>query len=449
MRKGKPSVLVVDRAGESTRALVAFLRGHELEVVCAHDSERAFNLLDGECVDGLVTELKAERIDGMSLLARARERNPEVCAIVVTERAGFETAIEAMRRGAADFQIKPLDHDVLFAVLHRGLERQRLAARVAEMEVQLDERLGFERLTGRSRAIVGVLEQVRHIAPTRAAVLIEGEPGTGMSLVARAIHRHSPRHDRPFARVHCAAVAGGIVERELFGDARSPSAAQRGGLEIAAGGTLFLADVDALPPPAQVGLLRVLRDRSFERVGGDETLKADVRLIAATHRDLAAEVRAGRFREDLHDRLGVARIQMPSLRERREDIPLLVDGFIRDFNHEHGRKVTGITRGALDRLVRHPWPGNVRELEATIEGMVLLAREKRPLDVSDLPEALREGADPADRLELVVGMTVDEAERRLIAATLRRVGGDKPRAAAMLGIGLRTLYRKIERYGLR
>src|SRR6266581_6925085 len=370
MRKEKPSVLVVDRAGESTRALVAFLRGHELEVVCAHDSERAFNLLDGECVDGLVTELKAERIDGMSLLARARERNPEVCAIVVTERAGFETAIEAMRRGAADFQIKPLDQDVLLAVLRRGLERQRLAARVAEMEVQLDERLGFERLTGRSRAIVGVLEQVRHIAPARAAVLIEGEPGTGMSLVARAIHRHSPRHDRPFARVHCAAVAGGIVERELFGDARSPSAAQRGGLEIADGGTLFLADVDALPPPAQVGLLRVLRDRSFERVGGAETLKVDVRLIAATHRDLAAEVRAGRFREDLHDRLGVARIQMPSLRERREDIPLLVDGFIRDFNHEHGRKVTGITRGALDRLMRHAWPGNVRELKTAIEDMV-------------------------------------------------------------------------------
>src|SRR6266581_138849 len=203
MRKEKPSVLVVDRAGESTRALVAFLRGHELEVVCAHDSERAFNLLDGECVDGLVTELKAERIDGMSLLARARERNPEVCAIVVTERAGFETAIEAMRRGAADFQIKPLDHAALLAVLRRGLERQRLAARVAEMEVQLDERLGFERLTGRSRAIAGVL--------------IEGEPGTGKSLVARAIHRHSPRHNRPFARIHCSATGAGIVERELFG----------------------------------------------------------------------------------------------------------------------------------------------------------------------------------------------------------------------------------------
>jgi len=278
-------------------------------------------------------------------------------------------------------------------------------------------------------------------------VLIEGEPGTGKSLVARSIHRHSPRHDRPFARIHCAAPAEGIVERELFGDGRSPSAAQRGGLELADGGTLFLVGVDALAPPAQVGLLRVLRDRSFERVGGAETLKADVRLIASTHRDLAAEVRAGRFREDLHDRLGVARIQMPSLRERREDIPLLVDGFIRDLDREHGRKVTGITRGALDRLVGHPWPGNVRELRATIEDMVLLAREKRALDVSDLPEALREGAEPADRLELVVGMTVGEAERRLIAATLRRVGGDKPRAAAMLGIGLRTLYRKLERYG--
>ncbi len=451
--KDRPRVLVVDRESEATGALLAFLRGHDLDVVWARDGESGHNALDATRVDCLVTEIRVHRIDGVALLRRARERNPEVCAVLIAERADVDVAVEAMRHGAADFQVKPVNHDKLLAVLRQGLDRQALAARVAEMEAQLDERFGLERLTGRSRAIVRVMEQVGHIASTRATVLIEGETGTGKGLVARAIHRHGPRRDERFVWVNCGALAEGVIESELFGRDAPPgsgsggaSATRRGGFELADGGTLFLDEIGGLPPAVQVKLLRVLQDRSFERVGG-ETLRVDVRLIAATNRDLAAEVAAGRFREDLFYRLSVVRIVMPPLRERPEDIPLLVEGFIREFDREHGRRVTGITRGVLDRLVRHPWPGNVRQLRNTIEGMVVFAEGRRALDLSDLPDALRDVESAGEKLELRVGMTVAEAERQLIAATLRHCGNDKPRAAAMLGIGLRTLYRKLELRG--
>jgi len=449
--KEQSTVLLVGREGAATSALVAFLRDQGLGVVWSRDGESGHNALDSTRVDCLVTELRAPRIDGLDLLRRARERNPEVCAVLVTEGATQGRAVEAMRQGAADLQVKPLDHERLLAVLRRGLERQALVARVIEMEAELDERFGLERLTGHSRAIVGVMEQVRHVASTRATVLIEGETGTGKRLVAQAIHQNSPRRSERFVWVNCGALAEGVIESELFGHGRlTPAgggAARQGRFELADGGTLFLGEIGGLSPTVQIKLLRVLQDRSFERVGGNESLKADVRLIASTSRDLAAEVAAGRFREDLYYRLSVVRVQMPPLRARSEDIPLLVGGFIRELDREHGRHVTGITRGALDRLMRYPWPGNVRELRNTVEGMIMFAEGRRPLDLSDLPDTLREVDGAGEKLELRVGMTVDEAERRLISATLSHCGNNKPRAASMLGIGLRTLYRKLQSRG--
>jgi DNA-binding NtrC family response regulator len=453
MDRQKPTVLVVDRESEATKALIAFLRDSELDVIWTREGEAAFNVIDDRPVDCIVTELRVHRIDGMGLLRQARERNPEVCAVVIAEGAEIEMAVEAMRQGAYDFQLKPLNLEKLLAVLRRGLSHQALAARVAEMAGQLDERLGLERLTGHSRAIQRVTDQIRHIASTRATVLIEGETGTGKGVVAQAIHQNSPRKSERFVWVNCGALAEGVIESELFGHERGAftgaSTLRRGRFELADGGTLLLDEIGETPPSVQVKLLRVLQDRTFERVGGSETLTTDVRLIAATNRDLGAEVKSGRFREDLFYRLSVVRIQMPALRDRREDIPLLIEAFIREFNREHSRKVTGISRGVLERLIRYPWPGNVRELKNTIEGMVVFAEGRRSLDLSDLPDHLREVDDERETLAVTVGMTVEEAERQLIDATLRHTGHDKPRTAAMLGIGLRTLYRKIKQYSIR
>jgi len=365
---------------------------------------------------------------------------------VVAGADAVESAVAAMRDGAYDVLVPPVRVERLLAVLQRGLEHQELVRRVAEMEDQLDERLGIERLTGGSRAILRVMDQVRTVAATRANVLIEGEPGSGRRLVARILHHASPRRDERFVWADCSAPGEGALEADLFGWERGTTGAgvtRPGRFELADGGTLFLGDVGAAPPAVQVRLLRALQTHAFERVGGAHTRHADVRLIASTSRDLEADVRAGRFRDDLFERLSVVRIAIPPLRERTEDIPLLAEAFVKEFDQAHARHVTGVAPGALEALTRHPWPGNVRELRGAIEAMVVGIDARRKIELSDLPQALRGRAARGDALAVRVGMTVAEVERRLIEATLRHTGGDKRRAAAMLGIGLRTLYRKL------
>lgn len=440
------SILVVEPDGEPSRELAAALRARDFEVIVAADGEHAFQVLDQRPVDVVIAELHSGRIDGLVLLERARERRPGTSVVLIADPGRADAAVEAMRRGAYGVELRPVPAAKLVAVVEHALAQHALAERVAEVEGQLDERLALERLTGRSRAIRRVMDQVRAIASTRATVLIEGEPGTGKSLVAHSIHRHSPRRDQPFAWVSCAALPSELIETELFGHGAG-AAAVAGRLEMAEGGTLLLEDIAEAPAAVQFKLLRVLQDRSFEHVGDGETRRADVRVLAATDRDLAAEVQAGRFREDLYYRLSVVRLELPPLRERPEDIAPLVEIFVREIARERGRRTRGVTRGVLDRLTRHSWPGNVRELHDTIESMIESAAGKRALDLADLPAPLRESSEAA--CEITVGMTMEEAERILIVATLRHARNDKPRAAAMLGIGLRTLYRKIKQYGLR
>jgi DNA-binding NtrC family response regulator len=449
MPAAPPHILVVDRAHGATTALIAFLRAQGMAVSWARDRESALRSLDTARVDGMIAAMRAPGIDGIELLGRARARHPGVCTVLTVSGSGAGRAGEAMREGACDVIPKPVDRKRLLAVLGRGLDQQRAAERLAELE---GRRMGSpedEAFTGRSRAITRVLEQIGHVASTHAAVLVEGEAGTGKGLAARAIHRNSPRREHPFVSVDCHALDERMIESELFGVEPPAPGARPGRLEEAAGGTLFLREVGEVPHAVQIQLLRVIQERAFERVGGTATIRADVRLITAARRDLAAQVRAGQFRDDLFKRLEVARVLVPPLRERREDIPLLIEHFLRELGRAHHRRVRGVTRGVLERLQRHPWPGNVRELRDTLESMVLSAPGGRPLDLADLPQPLRGRGTDADGLEIAVGMTVGEAERLLISATLEHVGHDKPRAAAILGIGLRTLYRKIDAYGIR
>ncbi len=451
MRAEAPRVLVVDRETPETRRLLAFLRARGYRALWARDGEGAMNVLDQETVDCLVCELSGPRIDGLSVLHRARARNPELCAVMMTTGAGIEAAVETMREGAYDFQTKPLNLEKLLATLKHGLSHQALASRLADLESRLDERFGFERFMGNSPAINRVIEQVRQVAPTRATVLITGETGTGKDLIAQAIHQNSSRSKERFVRVNFAALAEGVVESELFGHERGAftGAVERraGRFEIADGGTLFLDEISEVGPAVQAKLLRVLQEQEFERVGGSETLRVDVRVLAATNRNLEEMVREGRFREDLYYRLRVVAIPMPPLRERKEDVPLLAERFLRDFNRAHGRRVTGINRGALERLLAYDWPGNVRELSNCIEGMVVFAEGRRALNVADLPMALREfRQEPAREVRLLLGQSMEEVERRFIEETLRWLGYDKQRAAETLGIGLRTLYRKLKEY---
>ncbi len=458
-----PRALIVDKDSTETAELQAFLQASGFDVHWAKDGEQAYNILDGarpaaanESAPGpevVISELRAHRVDGMRLLQVAKQRNPEVCLILIADAGSLELATEAMRQGAYDFQLRPLNLPKMLAVIERAISHQKLVSRAEDLAVRLDERLRVPNLTGHSRVMQELKERILQIAPTRATVLVYGETGTGKELIAQAIHQLSPRKDEAFVKLHCAELSENIIESELFGHERGAFTGadhqRKGRFELADQGTLFIDEVSEVPPNVQTKLLRVLQDRQFERVGGNETVRADVRVIAATNQRLELMVARERFREDLFYRLRVILVEIPPLRERREDIPLLVDAFVKEFNREHGRKVTGVTRGVVDRMMEYDWPGNVRELKNTVEEMVIFAQGKRLLDVSDLPIPLRQQRTPsAPDMNLTVGMSMREVERAAIEATLRSVGHDKQRAAKILGIGLRTLYRKQKEYGL-
>jgi transcriptional regulator with PAS, ATPase and Fis domain len=298
--------------------------------------------------------------------------------------------------------------------------------------------------------MVQVYNKIREIAPTRTTVLLSGKTGTGKALAASAIHVNSPRRDFPFVKLNCAALAESVIESELFGHERGAFTGalktRKGRFEIADGGTLFLDEVSEVTPSVQVKLLRVLEERRFERVGGNETIGVDVRLIAAANKDLKKLVEEGKFREDLYYRLAVVHIELPELRERKPDIPLLVEAFLEEFNRSHGKSVKGVSRGVMDALMTHDWPGNVRELRNCIEGMVAFSRPGAVLGVADLPPHLREQKQSNDGLYVHVGMTMDDIERAIIEKTLQSTGYNKEKTAEILQIGLRTLYRKIKEY---
>ena len=437
--KRAPRILLVEESGAPGRALESALGEAGFHVTRLRPPGLSGSATSAaQSFDAVVAGLGPAAHATLDLLQHLRERDPGLALVALVGRGDGASALTALRAGATGVHERPVDAGAIVESVRRALSQRALLRRIEELEVQVEGRSG---LIARSRAMARVAEQVEHIAPTRTTLLLEGEPGTGKRRIARTVHARSPRRTARFVVVDCGTQEGPAIESVLFGPGGGTEAGVPGALELADGGTLYLERIGEAPPAIQVQLLRVLQDRTWERPGGGGEVRVDVRLIVSSDRDLAGDVESGRFRRDLFERLSVARLVVPPLRERREDLPLLVREILRRRPRERGRRVSGITPGALDRLLAYPWPGNVRELEQMVDGMWATAEGGRPLGLDDLPAPLRPAGSAG--IELVPGMTVEEAERALIAATLRHTGGDKAKAAALLGIGVRTLYRKL------
>ena len=397
-------------------------------------------------VDAVLLDVQLPDMDGIAVLEQLLQARPGLPVLMMSGHGTIETAVRATRLGARDFLEKPIGRERLLVALRNALEHQ---AAVEELETLRSESGRYE-MVGQGPAMQRLYHLVQRAAPSEGRVLITGENGSGKELVARALHRNSRRASGPFVRVNCAAVPHELIESELFGHEKGAFtgalALRRGKFELASGGTLFLDEVGDMPPTMQAKLLRVLQEAEFERVGGTETLKVDVRLITATNKDLAAEVAAGRFREDLFYRLNVISVTLPPLRARKGDIPALVSHFMRRFTDVHGKKIQGLAPGTLQALLRHDWPGNVRELENSIERAVVLAQGPY-LTTDDLPPTVL-GARPSDRpmSSLIPGATWEEIEKEAILRTLEVVAGSTSRAAAMLGISTRTIQYRLKQY---
>ncbi|MBR1609039.1 MAG: sigma-54-dependent Fis family transcriptional regulator [Kiritimatiellae bacterium] len=448
----RASVLVVDDERNTREGLGRALRGR-YDVALAESAAAAIASLESRPADVMLSDVRMPGGDGVSLLKTVRERFPGTICILLTAYGSVETAVEAMKAGARDFLTKPVNLDQLDLVLERALRARDLETENAELRKRLDDKYGLRGMVGSSPAMERLFDEIRQVAPTRATVLVEGASGTGKELVARALHDLSPRASGPFVAVHCAALPPTLLESELFGHEKGAftgaDSRRKGRFELAQGGTLFLDEIGEIDQSVQVKLLRVLETRKFERVGGDETLSADIRVVAATNRDLKARVAEGKFREDLYYRLAVVTLRMPPLSEREDDIPLLCDHFLRKFAEENGRELKGFDPAAMALMRAYPWPGNVRELRNAVERMVVLSHGDW-LTVGDVPENVRDGAGAAARSDPAPdpSESLADAEKRKILAALEAAGGNRSKAADALGISRRTIHRKLASWGM-
>ena len=443
-----PKILVVDDQRNMRTTLAMMLRGAGYEVDEASEGKEAAEMGAQGAYDVVLTDLRMGSVDGLGVLRSVKEKQANTEVIVMTAYGTIESAVEAMRLGAFDYIQKPFTEEELLMKVERALQNRRLSGEVQLLASEFRERYKFENVIGRSQAIREVLGRIVKVAPTDATVLITGESGTGKGELARAVHVKSPRAKGPFVALHCASLAESLLESELFGHERGAftGAEKRriGRFEQANGGTLFLDEVGEIPAATQVKLLRVLQERTFERVGGNEPVAVDVRLIAATNRDLAAAVHEGRFREDLYYRLNVVHIDMPPLRVRDTDVLLLANHFLRRFAADNKRSITGFSDQARAKIVAHRWPGNVRELENAIERAVVLC-EGPLIEEEHLPIDVAPVAKGAVRIP---GATMAEIERYAILSTLEATNGSTTRAAEMLDISVRTIQYRLHEYGL-
>jgi len=446
----KPTILIVDDEKSARDGLVRALR-RDYHVLAAENGSAAMQVLSSQNIDVLLSDVRMPGMDGITLMQRALANHPELTCIILTAYGDVDIAVEAMKQGATDFMTKPINLDKLELVLGRVLKAKKIELENEQLKVQLDSKYGLENIIGRSSAMQEVFDTIRQVAASRATVLIQGESGTGKELVAKAIHQLSPRNKGPFVAVHCAALSENLLESELFGHEKGAftGAMERriGRFEKADGGSLFLDEISEIDASVQVKILRALEERQIERVGGDTPVEVDTRLIAATNRDLKGMVEKGDFREDLFYRLYVVVITLPPLRDRQDDILLLLNHYLAVFNEENGKQIEGFTPAAYEMLSAYDWPGNIRELRNLVERMVVLSRGQ-VLDVKDIPAQVREAATGGGEIRIDAGLTVDEMEKRMIIQALEKTGGNRTKAAEQLGISRRTLHRKLNQYEL-
>ncbi len=451
------SLLIVDDEKPTRDGLRSALEDR-YEVYVAEDAASAIGLLESETFDVLLTDFRLpNNEDGMKLITRAKSLPKQPICILMTAYGSEELAVEALKKGADDYLAKGrMQIDELEARIARALKFRSLESENQTLKQQLDKKFGLENIIGESEPMQRVMDIVRQVAPARATVLIQGESGTGKELLAKAIHQLSPRSRKPMVTVHCAALSPTLLESELFGHEKGAftGAHERriGRFEQAEGGTLFLDEIGEVDETTQVKLLRFLGERSFERVGGNKTLSADVRVVAATNKNLKELVGKGEFREDLYFRLNVVELWAPPLRERLDDVPLLALHFLREFVIENSKTISDFTADALEAMIRYEWPGNVRELRTAVEHAVVLSKDEM-IQLTDLPQSVQSRGVIQSEVQLNQpligkGVTLEEAEKQLIIRTIKECRGNRTVAAKKIGISRRTLHRKLHRYSL-
>jgi len=444
------TILIIDDEKNIREGLSAALELEGYSVRLAADGREGLALIERGDIDLVITDLRMPGISGEEVLSRVRGESPGIPVIVLTGHGSIDTAVDAMRNGAYDFLTKPLSLDRLTLIVKRALAGRELEIRHSSLQQELDAKTSFESIIGKSAEMQRIFQMVRKAADSKASVLITGESGTGKELIANALHNLSPRKDKPFIKVHCAALSESLLESELFGHEKGAftgaAARKRGRFELANRGTIFLDEIGEINQNVQIKILRVLQDKRFERVGGEETLEVDVRVIAATNRNLEEEILQGRFREDLFYRLNVVHIQVPPLRERKDDIPLMLNAFLDEFNRENNKSITGFDSRSRSALYKYGWPGNIRQLRNCVESAVVMCSGSQ-ISLEDLPPTIR-GAAEASVIQVPMGITLAEAEKIIIQQNLAANQGNKSKTADVLDIGRKTLHRKLEEYQL-
>lgn len=447
------TILITDDEANIVRGLKYAFEDEGFSVLTAGNGLEAWHEINTNSVDLVITDLRMPEMDGYELIKKISASYPTLPVIVLTGHGTIETAVETMRDGAIDFFTKPVDLDKLILVVKKSIKNSQLQEQNKKLTEEINKlrsQQRYSKIIGKSGKLSEMMQIINQVASTKASVLITGESGTGKELVADAIVSLSDRKDKPFIKVHCASLSESLLESELFGHEKGAftgaTAQKRGRFELADGGTIFLDEIGEINPSTQVKILRVLQEREFERVGGEKTIKVDVRVIAATNRNLLEEVKKGAFREDLYYRLNVVHIEVPPLRERKEDIELLALNFLDQFNKEDGRKIEGISSQARKALLSYDWPGNIRELKNSIESSVVLARGNI-IQLEDLPAQITsQVAENKSSITIDLPVTMEEAERKIILSTIEYCAGNKSKASELLEIGRKTLHRKLNEY---